>query len=99
MGAWLSSRALPDTQHLYNGRTPGVRLNIVIVGCGLGGLACGYSLQRAGHKVVILEAARTIGEVLEHAIRCILTKCVFGVRSGQEYKSARTCPAFSSSGG
>ncbi|CAE7183515.1 unnamed protein product [Rhizoctonia solani] len=49
--------------HLNNGRTPGVRLRVVVVGCGLGGLACAFSLQKAGHDVVILETARSIGEI------------------------------------
>ncbi|CAE6464610.1 unnamed protein product [Rhizoctonia solani] len=60
------SRTGQDTRHasnFNNGRTPGVRLNVAVVGCGLGGLACAFSLQKAGHNVVILEAARSIGEI------------------------------------
>ncbi|CAE6436076.1 unnamed protein product [Rhizoctonia solani] len=62
----ISSRTGQDPRYesnLNGGRTPGVRLNIVVVGCGLGGLACAFSLQKAGHSVVILEAARSIGEI------------------------------------
>jgi salicylate hydroxylase len=51
------------THNLNNGRTPSIRLNVVVVGCGLGGLACAFSLHKAGHNVVILETARNIGEV------------------------------------
>ncbi|EUC59203.1 FAD/NAD(P)-binding domain protein [Rhizoctonia solani AG-3 Rhs1AP] len=62
----VSSRTGQAPRHesnLNNGRTPGVRVNVVVVGCGLGGLACAFSLQKAGHSVVILEAARSIGEI------------------------------------
>ncbi|KAF8684732.1 hypothetical protein RHS04_01160 [Rhizoctonia solani] len=51
------------TDNLNSGRIPNTRLNVVVVGCGLGGLACALSLQRAGHNAVILEAARSIGEI------------------------------------
>ncbi|CEL54331.1 3-hydroxybenzoate 6-hydroxylase 1 OS=Pseudomonas alcaligenes GN=xlnD PE=1 SV=1 [Rhizoctonia solani AG-1 IB] len=51
------------THNLNNGRTPSIRLNVVVVGCGLGGLACAFSLHKAGHNVVILETARNIGEI------------------------------------
>ncbi|KAJ7702205.1 hypothetical protein B0H17DRAFT_1194722 [Mycena rosella] len=37
-------------------------LNILIIGCGIGGLSAAYCLGRAGHKVTILEAASEIGE-------------------------------------
>jgi len=48
---------------LYGGRTASYPLNILIVGCGLGGLAAAFALQKAGHKCVILEQAPAIGEV------------------------------------
>ncbi|CAE6429983.1 unnamed protein product [Rhizoctonia solani] len=62
----VSSRTGQDSRYepnLNNERTPGVRLSVVVVGCGLGGLACAFSLQKAGHSVIILEAARNIGEI------------------------------------
>lgn len=52
-----------NKQSLYDGRTAGTQLNVVVVGCGIGGLACAFSLLKAGHKVTILETARSIGEV------------------------------------
>ncbi|KAG8980865.1 hypothetical protein FRB94_002698 [Tulasnella sp. JGI-2019a] len=49
--------------NLYNGRKAPLSLHIVVVGCGLGGLAAAHTLAKAGHKVTILEDAHTIGEV------------------------------------
>lgn len=36
---------------LYDGRKANLRLDIVIIGCGLGGLAAAHCLGKAGHKV------------------------------------------------
>ncbi|KAF8327528.1 hypothetical protein F5887DRAFT_1010721 [Amanita rubescens] len=40
-----------------------VKLDIIIVGCGLAGLAAGYTLGKAGHKVTLLESAPALGEI------------------------------------
>lgn len=40
-----------------------VRLNIIVVGAGLGGLAAAIALARRGHTVTVLEQAPVIGEV------------------------------------
>ena len=37
--------------------------NVLVVGAGLGGLALAYVLGKSGHKVTVVEAAPTIGEV------------------------------------
>jgi salicylate hydroxylase len=48
---------------LYQGRRASLSLEVVVVGCGLGGIAAAYCLAQAGHKVTILEAALAIGEI------------------------------------
>lgn len=41
-----------------------VRLRVLVVGAGLGGLATAIALARRGHTVEILEQAPELGEVL-----------------------------------
>ncbi|TDL21438.1 FAD/NAD(P)-binding domain-containing protein [Rickenella mellea] len=48
---------------LFNGRKATHSLDIVIVGCGLGGLAAAFTLGHAGHRVTVLESAPAIGEI------------------------------------
>ncbi|KAI1787247.1 FAD/NAD(P)-binding domain-containing protein [Ganoderma leucocontextum] len=48
---------------LYDGRTASHQLHILIVGCGMGGLAAAHCLGKAGHKVTLFESAPAIGEV------------------------------------
>ena len=40
-----------------------LQLRILIIGCGIGGLAAAYTLLRAGHYVTLIEAAHELGEV------------------------------------
>jgi choline dehydrogenase-like flavoprotein len=47
-------------------QTAHVRLNIIIVGAGLGGLATAIALASTGHTVTIYEQAAELGEVLPH---------------------------------
>ncbi|KIK69605.1 hypothetical protein GYMLUDRAFT_186757 [Collybiopsis luxurians FD-317 M1] len=53
----------PKQVTLYNGRKAKVQLQILIVGCGLGGLAAAYTLGQAGHDVTVLESSPSIGDV------------------------------------
>ncbi|KAI1788012.1 hypothetical protein LXA43DRAFT_1097694 [Ganoderma leucocontextum] len=48
---------------LYNGRKASHQIHGLIVGCGMGGLAAAHCLGKAGHKVILFEAASAIGEV------------------------------------
>ena len=48
---------------LYDGRKASHQLHVLIVGCGMGGLAAAHCLGKAGHKVTLFEAASAIGEV------------------------------------
>ncbi|PIL32084.1 hypothetical protein GSI_06789 [Ganoderma sinense ZZ0214-1] len=48
---------------LYNGRKASHQLHVLVVGCGMGGLAAAHCLGKAGHKVTLFEAASAIGEV------------------------------------
>lgn len=43
-----------------------LRLQIAIVGAGIGGLVAAIGIARAGHKVTILEQAPVLGEVSFH---------------------------------
>jgi NAD(P)H-nitrite reductase large subunit len=42
-----------------------LKLDIIIVGAGLGGLAAAIALARRGHKVTVFEQAPALGEVRE----------------------------------
>ncbi|KIL63930.1 hypothetical protein M378DRAFT_179064 [Amanita muscaria Koide BX008] len=44
-------------------REASCKLDVIIVGCGLSGLVAGYCLGKAGHRVTIVEAAETLGEI------------------------------------
>ncbi|KAA1471780.1 FAD/NAD(P)-binding domain-containing protein [Dentipellis sp. KUC8613] len=62
MGSGLSARG---TTTLSSDELPktSLPLDIVVVGCGLGGLAAAHCLGRIGHRVTILEQAPAIGEI------------------------------------
>lgn len=58
-----NARGISKSLHLYNGRKASLSLQVLVVGCGLGGLAAAHCLSQAGHRVTILESAEAIGEV------------------------------------
>ena len=61
--AAASAKGASTQTVLYNGRKAGHQLHVVIVGCGMGGLAAAHCLGKAGHRVTVLEGASAIGEV------------------------------------
>ncbi|KAI6132467.1 hypothetical protein EDD16DRAFT_1851712 [Pisolithus croceorrhizus] len=61
--AMKGTAPIEPSLELYQGRRAALPLNIVVVGCGLGGLAAAFCLAMAGHKVTILESVATIGEI------------------------------------
>lgn len=48
---------------MYGDRIAGKRLDIIVVGGGIGGLAAALCLSHAGHSVTVFEAARKLREV------------------------------------
>jgi len=50
-------------QSLYGTRKASLILDIIVVGCGLGGLGAAFCLTQAGHRVTIIESSPVIGEV------------------------------------
>ncbi|KAK7687183.1 hypothetical protein QCA50_009687 [Cerrena zonata] len=58
-----NARGISKSLHLYHGRKASLSLHVLVIGCGLGGLAAAHCLSQAGHRVTILESAEAIGEV------------------------------------
>jgi salicylate hydroxylase len=47
-----------------------VRLNIIVVGAGLGGLSTAIALATSGHTVTVYEQAQKLEEVVTLPVRC-----------------------------
>ena len=50
-------------ESIYGSRKASLTLDIIVVGCGLGGLAAAFCLTQAGHRVTIVESSSVIGDV------------------------------------
>ena len=57
-----SSSDTPDKpQSIYGSRKASLALNVIVVGCGIGGLSAAFCLSQAGHSVTIVESSPVIG--------------------------------------
>ncbi|KAJ4000374.1 FAD/NAD-P-binding domain-containing protein [Lentinula boryana] len=52
-----------DQLNMLNVRMAQKQLKILVVGCGIGGLAAAYALGRAGHSITVIESSTSIGEI------------------------------------
>ena len=50
-------------QSIYGSQKASLALDIIVVGCGIGGLSAAFCLAQAGHRVTIVEASPVIGEI------------------------------------
>jgi len=48
---------------IYGSRKASLTLDVIVVGCGLGGLAAAFCLIQAGHRVTIIESSSVIGDI------------------------------------
>ena len=62
-GGPKTSDAALKSPSIYGTRRAPLILDIIVVGCGLGGLGAAFCLTQAGHRVTIVESAPTICEV------------------------------------
>lgn len=58
-----ASHSTRRPQSTYGSRKALLTLDIIVVGCGIAGLAAGYCLSEAGHRVTIIESSPVIGEI------------------------------------
>ena len=58
-----ASGATMKPQSIYGTRKASLVLDIIVVGCGLGGLGAAFCLTQAGHRVTIIESSSVISEV------------------------------------
>ncbi|KAF9267539.1 FAD/NAD(P)-binding domain-containing protein [Marasmius fiardii PR-910] len=57
------SNSASENAQPYGGRKAKERLRVLVVGCGLGGLATAYCLGQAGHSVTVFESSGSLGEI------------------------------------
>ena len=50
-------------QSIYGSRKASLVLDIIVVGCGIGGLSVAFCLTQASHRVTILESSPVLGEI------------------------------------
>jgi salicylate hydroxylase len=94
----LLERIHHTAQHANgNGHFAGseVKLQILIVGAGLGGLATAVALARQGHEVTVLEQAAALGEVrLDYQNTQQMIDVMYTLRLVQASRSLRIRPDY-----
>ena len=50
-------------ESIYGSRKASLILDIIVVGCGIGGLGAAFCLTQAGHRVTIIESRLVVGEI------------------------------------
>lgn len=63
----MASKPQPEETTMHP-QSP-VKLNVIVVGAGLGGLAAAISIALSGHKVTVFEATKELSEVRKHLSR------------------------------
>lgn len=61
--ARASAKGISHSLTLYTSTPRPPPLHILIIGCGLGGLAAAHTLSQAGHRITLVESAPAIGEI------------------------------------
>lgn len=54
--------------HGFSSPSTNTKCHILIIGCGLGGLATAIAIRKVGHEVTILEKRAELQEVDDHTI-------------------------------
>lgn len=57
-----SSDAPNQPRSIYGSRKASLTLDVIVVGCGIGGLGAAFCLMQAGHRVTIVESSPVIGQ-------------------------------------
>jgi salicylate hydroxylase len=65
-----SSDAPDLPQSIYGSRKASLPLDVIVVGCGIGGLSAAFCLTQAGHSVTIVESSPVIGPNVGAGILC-----------------------------
>lgn len=57
----ISDAARTNPKSIYGSRKAAIVLDVIVVGCGIGGLSAAFCLTQAGHRVTIVESSPVMG--------------------------------------